>query len=133
MKGFLARDLRLQKFTRRWVLHTLSDTQKIKRFKASTELTQILNDLEVDSFDGIRTGDKSWFQYCIESLAMSAKSPGDVVARMITGIGVQKTMATIFFTDKKLRVAVDLPKGQRYNQAGFISDILTRMERQKEI
>jgi hypothetical protein len=31
----------------------------VKRVEASTELIQILNDLEADSFDGIATGDKS--------------------------------------------------------------------------
>jgi hypothetical protein len=60
------------------VPHTLSEPQKVKRVEASTELLQILNDLEADSVDGIASGDKSWFQYFYKSSAIFAKSPGDV-------------------------------------------------------
>jgi hypothetical protein len=48
------------------VPHTLSDTQKVKRVETSTELIQIFNDLEADSFDGIATGHESQFQYLDE-------------------------------------------------------------------
>jgi hypothetical protein len=60
VKGILARDLGFKKFTRRKILHALSRPQQVRRVEASTELFQILNDLEVDSFDGITTGDESW-------------------------------------------------------------------------
>jgi hypothetical protein len=60
VKEILARDLGLRKFTRRWVPRILSDPQKVKRVEASTELFHIINALEVDSFDGITTGDESW-------------------------------------------------------------------------
>jgi hypothetical protein len=59
VKDILARNLGLKKFTRRWVSHTLSGPPKGKRVEASTELLQILNDLEAESFDGITTGDES--------------------------------------------------------------------------
>jgi hypothetical protein len=55
-KEILVRDLSSKKFTRRWVPYTLSDLQKAMRVEASNELLQILNDLEADSFDGIKTG-----------------------------------------------------------------------------
>jgi hypothetical protein len=67
VKDILARDLGLKKLTPRSVPHTLSGPQKAKRIEASTELLQILNDLEAGSFDGIATGDESWFQYLYES------------------------------------------------------------------
>jgi histone-lysine N-methyltransferase SETMAR len=113
------------------VPHPLSDPRKLKRVDASTELLQILNDLEADSFDGIASGDESWFQYLYESSAMGAKSPGDVTPRTRQGIGVKKTMFTIFFTDKKLLIADYHPKGQKYNQDYFISDIFSELEREK--
>jgi hypothetical protein len=72
----------------------------VTRVEASNELLQILNDLEAGSFDGITTGDESWFHYLDESSAMFAKSPGNVVPRTRTGIGVKKTMIAIFFTNK---------------------------------
>jgi hypothetical protein len=103
----------------------------VKRVEASTELLHILNALEVDSFDGIPTGDESWFQYRYESTAMFAKSPHDVTLRTKRGIGVKKTMFTVFFTTRKLLIADDLPKGQKYNQDYFISHILPELEREK--
>jgi histone-lysine N-methyltransferase SETMAR len=111
--------------------HPLSGPRKVKRAGASTELLQILNDLEADSFDGIAIGDESWFQYLYESSAMFAKSSGDVTPRTRQEIGVKKTMFTIFFTNTKLLIAEDLPKGQKYNQDYFISDILPELEREK--
>jgi hypothetical protein len=50
VKEILIRDLGLKKITRRWVPHALSDRQKVKRVEASTDLVQILNGLEADSF-----------------------------------------------------------------------------------
>jgi hypothetical protein len=105
--------------------------QNVKRVEASTELLQILNDLEADSFDGIATGDESWFQYLYESSTMFAKSRGDDTPRTIQEIGVKKNMFTIFFTNRKLLIAEYLPKGQKYNQDDFISDILPEFEREK--
>jgi hypothetical protein len=80
------------------VPHARSDPQKIKRIETLTELMQILSDSEADSFDGITTGDESWFQYLDESSAVFEKSPGDVVPRTRKGIDVKRTMVTIFET-----------------------------------
>jgi hypothetical protein len=120
VKEILARDLGSRKFTRRSVPHTLSDPQKVKRVEASTELLHILNPLEIDSFDGITTGDEFWFQYLYESSDMFAKSPHDITPRTRPGIGVKKTIFTVLFTNRKLLIADDLRKGQKYNQDYFI-------------
>jgi hypothetical protein len=40
-------------------------------------------------------------------------------------------MFIIFFANRKLLIAEHLPKGQKYNQDYFISDILPELERQK--
>jgi hypothetical protein len=58
VKEVLALGLGFHKFIRRWVPHALSSPQKIKRVEGSTKLTQILNDSEAGSFDGIATGDE---------------------------------------------------------------------------
>jgi histone-lysine N-methyltransferase SETMAR len=131
VKEILDRDLGFKKFTRRWVPHTISDPQKLKRVETSAELLQILNDLQTGSFDGITTGEESWFYYLYESSAMFAKSPGEVVPRTGKGIGVKKTMITILFTNRKLRIAKDLPKSQNYNQDYFLSKILPGLEREE--
>jgi hypothetical protein len=87
----------------------------MKTVEASTELVRILNDLEADSFDGITTGDESWFQYLYESSAMFVKSPRDIIPRTRKEIGVKKTMFTIFFANRKLLIAEHLPKDQKYS------------------
>jgi hypothetical protein len=131
VKDLLARNLGLKLFIRRWVPHTPSVPQQVKRVEASIELLQILNDLEADSFDGIATGDQSRFQYLYESSAIFVKSPGDVTARTRQEIAVKETMVTIFFTNRKLLIPEYLPKGQKYNQDYFISDILPELKREK--
>jgi hypothetical protein len=131
VKEILACDLRLRKLTRRWVPPPTSDPQNVKRVEASTELLHILNELQVDSFDGIATGDESWFQYLYESSALCVKSPHDITPRTRPGIGLKKTMFTIFFTHRKLLIVEDLPKGQKYNQDYFISEILPELAREK--
>jgi hypothetical protein len=131
VKKAFARGLGLQRFARQWGPYTRSDTQKIKRVEPSAELTQIFNDLEADSFDGIITGEESWFQDLYESPVVFAESPGDVVPRMRKGIGVKKTMVAIFFPDKKLLISSDLPKGQQYSHSCFISEICHELKPKK--
>jgi hypothetical protein len=131
VEEILARDLGLRKFTRRLVSQTLSDPQQVKRVEVSSELLRILNELEVDSVTGITTGDKSWFQCLYESSAIFPKSPDDVAPRTRPEIGVKKTMFTIFFANRKSLISEDLPKGQKYNQNYFISDMLAELEGKK--
>jgi hypothetical protein len=104
VKEILTRDLGLTKITRRWMTHTLFDRQKVKRVEASTELVQIFNDLEADSFDGITTGDELWLQCLYESSAMFVKSPRDVISRRKKEIGWRKIMFTVFLANRKLLI-----------------------------
>jgi hypothetical protein len=62
---------------------------------------------------------------------MFAKSPGDVIPGTRKEIGVKKVIRTIFVTNRKLLIAEYLPKGQKYNQDCFISNILPELEREK--
>jgi histone-lysine N-methyltransferase SETMAR len=103
----------------------------VKRVEASTELVQILNDLEADSFDGITTGEESWFQYLYESSAMFVKSPREVISRTRKEMGVKRTLFTIFFTNRNVLIAEYVPTGQKYSQDYFMSDILPELEREK--
>jgi hypothetical protein len=110
VKEVLVRDLGLPKFTRRWMLHILSDPQKVMRVEALNELLQILNDLEADSFDGITTSDELWFHDRYESSAMFLKSPGNVIPRARKEIDVKTSIFSIFFTNRKLLISEYLPK-----------------------
>jgi hypothetical protein len=53
---------------------------------------------------------------------MFGKSPGDVIPRMRTEIGVKRSVLPIFSINKTLLTAEFLPKGQKYNHDYFISD-----------
>jgi hypothetical protein len=46
-------------------------------------------------------------------------------------ISVKKPMFTIFFPNRKLLIAEDLPKGQKYNRDDLILDTLPELERGK--
>jgi hypothetical protein len=105
----------------------------VTRVEASNELLQITNDLETDSFDRITAGDESWFHYLYESSSVFEKSPGDVITKARKENDVTKTMFTIFLPNEKFLIAEYLPKGQKYNQDYFISDILPELEREKKI
>jgi hypothetical protein len=61
---------------------------------------------------------------------MFAKSPGDAIPKTRKEIGVKKTMSTIFFTNRKSLIAEYLPKGQKYNQDYFSSDVRPELKRE---
>jgi hypothetical protein len=74
VKTILEREFGLQKFSRRWLLHQLSEAQKESRVDSSRELFQILEDRRELQFDEIATGDESWFRYLIQSDSMFASA-----------------------------------------------------------
>jgi hypothetical protein len=80
----------MRKFSRRWVLHSLSSAQQMDRVEASKEMLRILQESEANHFDGIATGDESWFQYLDSSSEMFARSRSDIVPRMRHGLGTKK-------------------------------------------
>jgi hypothetical protein len=70
---------------------------------------------ETNDFNGIATGDKSWFQHTTESSKMFARSAADVISRTRQAVGAAKTMITVFFTAKKLIMFNVLPRGSTFN------------------
>jgi hypothetical protein len=120
-----------------WKFHWMTGTSCLVWLSKSDEsrgikwTVEILNHLKPDSFDGITTGEELWFHYLCESSAIFATSPGDVIPRTRKEIWMNKIMFTIFFTNWKLLIAECFPKGQKYNQCYFISDIPPELEREK--
>jgi hypothetical protein len=96
IKDILHRELGMRKFSRSWVPHFLSEAQKAARVKASKEMLRILQDSEENKFDGIVTGDESWFRYLYPCSKIFARSPAEVVPRIRQRIDTKKTMVTIF-------------------------------------
>jgi hypothetical protein len=71
----------MEKFSRRWVPHSLSDAQKVAGVEAAKEMLRILHESEVNDFDGIATGDESWFQHITASSKIFTRSGADVIPR----------------------------------------------------
>jgi hypothetical protein len=53
----------LKKFSRRWVPHQLRSSQKADRVNRSQTLLHLLQQLQQFDFEGITSGDESWFRY----------------------------------------------------------------------
>jgi hypothetical protein len=77
-KSSLDRELGLRNFTGRWVPHILSAEHNLRRVTESLSLLTILANLVEKNFQGIITGDESWFADLIESDVMFASSPAEV-------------------------------------------------------
>jgi hypothetical protein len=80
----------MRKFSRRWVPHFLSPAQKVALVEASKTILPVLQDAELSDFEGIATGDESWFRYCYLSSTIFARAPSEVIPRTRQAIRVQK-------------------------------------------
>jgi hypothetical protein len=90
IKDILQRELGMRKFSRRWVPHFLSPVQKVARVEASKTILRVLQGTESNDFEGIATGDESWFRYCYSSSIMFAPAPSEVIPRTRQTIGTKK-------------------------------------------
>jgi hypothetical protein len=100
--------------------HFLSSAQKVAHVGASKTILRVLQDAESNDFEGIATGDESWFRYPYPSSTMFARAPSGVIPRTRQTIGAEKTMITIFFTARQLILLDVLPKGSKFHQRYFI-------------
>jgi hypothetical protein len=105
----------MRKFSRRWVPHSLSNPQKVARVEAAKEMLRILQKLETNDFDGLATGEESWFQHTTASSKMFAGSAADIMPRTQKEVGAKQTMIMVFFTAKKLIVFDVLPSVSIFN------------------
>jgi hypothetical protein len=87
--------------------------------------------LQPNAFDGIATGDESWFQYMYMSNSMFAPSRDLAAIRTKDPDWTKKTMLTVFFTSRRLIVLEALPKETTCTQHYFISDILPDLDGEK--
>jgi hypothetical protein len=100
----------MRKFLRLWVPHFISPAQKVAHVEASKTTLRVLQAAESNDFEGITTGDESWFRYCYPSLTMFARAPFEVIPRTRQTIIAKKPMITIFFTACQLILLDVLPK-----------------------
>jgi histone-lysine N-methyltransferase SETMAR len=103
------------------MLHLLSPAQKVARVEASKRILRVLQDAESNDFEGIATGDESWFRYCYRSFIIFARAPSEVISRTRQTIGAKRTMIAIFSTARQLILSDVLSKGSKFNQQYFIT------------
>jgi hypothetical protein len=80
----------MRQFLRRWVFYSLSDTQKVACVEVIKEMLRISQESATNDFNGIATGDESWFQYNTASSKMLARLAADVIPRMRQAVGAKK-------------------------------------------
>jgi hypothetical protein len=78
------------KFSRRWVPHFLSRAQKVARVEAPKTILRVGQDAKSSDFEGIATGDESWFRYWYPSSIMFARAPSEVIPRTQQTVGAKK-------------------------------------------
>jgi hypothetical protein len=83
------------------------------------------------NFEGITTGDKSWFLYTTYGDSMFATSAREVVPRTKQNVSAMKTIVTSFFTSTRLLGLNFLPKGTKFNQDYFIDRVLPNQYSEK--
>lgn len=116
--------LHLKRFIRRWVPHQLTPENKIERVEKSRALLKTLYSCQENNFISLITLDESWFYFDYETNAMYAPSIEKVPPRVLKKIGSKKCMITIAFSGDRLICIDALPKGIKFNQEYFITNIL---------
>jgi histone-lysine N-methyltransferase SETMAR len=103
----------------------------VQRVEAAKLLLQILQMLQPTAFDGIATGDESWFQYMYLSNSMFAASRDLAATTTKDADRTKKTMLTVFVTSHRLIVLKALPKVTTCTHHYFTSDVLPDLDGEK--
>jgi hypothetical protein len=72
------------------VPHLLDDAQKNHPRASEIELVELLRGRKADDFDGIATGDESWFHYHHEPRETHTASREEAIAVVRTQLAVQR-------------------------------------------
>jgi histone-lysine N-methyltransferase SETMAR len=120
----LQRELGLQRFSRRWVPHSLSATHKADGKTMSIDLLSVLCPRPEFSIFWNRDKRRVLVLYSLQSDHLFAPSREEVIPRTKATIGAHKVMLTIFLSGVKLISLNALPIGARFTQEYFIKSIV---------
>jgi hypothetical protein len=81
IKNIIERELGRRRFSRRWLRHSLSESQKADRVPIASDFLTLLRRQARFSFSRIVTGNESWFLYLYQSDHMFAASQDEVIPR----------------------------------------------------
>jgi hypothetical protein len=96
IKEIVNRELGSRKFSRLWVPHSLSDSQKLDRIRKARHMLDILLEQRKKSFNCIVISDQSWFVYLSPSDHMFASGREDVILREKQIIGSARSCWQFF-------------------------------------
>jgi hypothetical protein len=95
-------NLGLQKFSRIWLPHDLTDDRKRIRCAISAGLFDVLKNDESSGFSHVAAGDEFWFSYHYEFVHCYGKSHEEVPTKTKATITTIKAMVTIFSLGRNL-------------------------------
>jgi hypothetical protein len=123
-KAILERELGLQKFSRRWMPDSLSDSQKLDRIRKARYMLDVLRGQTDKSVNCIIIGDESWFVYLYLSDHMLASWRETLSPPEKQTNASRKVMLTIFVSETILISLHALAHDQAYTQEYLIHNIL---------
>jgi hypothetical protein len=95
-------------------------------------LLELLPGREACTFDGIATGDESWFHYHWEPSEKFAASRETLTHFVRTQLVVQKVLIIVSFASTTLIVNEALPRVRKFNQIYFTSRVPTESVKEKQ-
>jgi hypothetical protein len=131
IKTILDRELGLQKFSRRWVPHSISDSQNFDRMRKTRYMLDVLQEQTDKSFNWTITGDEPWFVFLSLSDHIFAFGRASVIPREKQTIASRTVMFRFFFSGPSLISLDALRDDQTYTQEHFIHDILPDLANKK--
>jgi hypothetical protein len=123
IKDITQRELRLRRFSRRWLPRSLSESPKADRVAMASGLLTLLRGQARFSFPRIMRGDESLFFCLYQSDHMFAASRDDMIPRKKHNCRSESS-GNDFFCDAKLISLQALPSDARFTQEYFINTIL---------
>jgi hypothetical protein len=120
----LVRELRLKRFSSRWLACRLSALQRKSRIEFSPDLPYILRNCRELQFGAIATRYESWFRYLIQSDSMLTSLRDGATPRIRRHVSTKKPILMVFFAYRKLLELDALPKGQKYGQYYFVQKMI---------
>jgi hypothetical protein len=90
VKEILQKKLGMGKFSRGWIPRSLSSAHKVACVEAAKAKSKILQESEMNRFDGIATRNESWFQHNTTSSKIFTRLAADVIPRTRQALGAKK-------------------------------------------
>jgi hypothetical protein len=90
----------LRMFSRRWVPHSFSDSQRVDRMRKARHMLDVLLEQKYKYFTWIVSGDESWFACLYHSDHMFASGRENVISREKQTTGSRKVTLTIFSAEQ---------------------------------